>query len=490
MAKKITPVKKHESPVSFPPRELLAAYGAAAVAVESEPDYNPDASITADELLGRFLAARTSAHTRANGSDPNPCRDGALMLVERFGWSVFPARFGEDGRKYSYLSADYSGGANWGHTKNPKKLVRYYRQFPQAGVGVPCWPINPVFDLEADTKEGHNKDGLAALAALEAKHGKLPETLMFVSPTGSVHRIFKWPDLPDGMTIPSTNSKIAHGVDVIAANYMFVAPPSMRPGKGVYRWINDLPIADALQWLLDLIVAPAAADDAQGEEPSEELVADDIDELAYGVSLLPNNLPGWKAWKDFCLALYNAVDSDEEALAKIFHKFSTDWTEGAYDADFTDTCIKEVCARPPRSSGPNAAGAGKIYWMIEQVHPGWRNDYREQRDAQLRDLFSTRAESAAPQQDKPLNIFEAARAGSLGASPRQAETKKLRAKTADQYDVITGGAYDFPDEVTLERWDWLYGRHLLRSEVSGTAAMGGIGKTTLSTSEALAMASR
>jgi hypothetical protein len=55
--------------------------------------------------------------------------------------------------------------------------------------------------------------------------------------------------------------------------------------------------------------------------------------------------------------------------------------------------------------------------------------------------------------------------------------------------VITASPYTFPDEATLPLWDWLYGKHLLRGEVAGTAAMGGTGKSILSIIEALEMAS-
>src|SRR5262249_7349815 len=40
--------------------------------------------------------------------------------------------------------------------------------------------------------------------------------------------------------------------------------------------------------------------------------------------------------------------------------------------------------------------------------------------------------------------------------------------------------YRFPAEQDIAPWQWLYGRHLLRGEVAGTAAMGGTGKSTLS----------
>jgi len=55
--------------------------------------------------------------------------------------------------------------------------------------------------------------------------------------------------------------------------------------------------------------------------------------------------------------------------------------------------------------------------------------------------------------------------------------------------TITAEPYQFPAATDITPWQWLYGRHLLRGEVAGTAAMGGTGKSTLSIVEALAQAS-
>jgi hypothetical protein len=68
------------------------------------------------------------------------------------------------------------------------------------------------------------------------------------------------------------------------------------------------------------------------------------------------------------------------------------------------------------------------------------------------------------------------------------EYRDLIAKTpiVGQINVVP---HSFPDERTLERDDWLYGKHLLRGTVSGTAAFGGTGKSAKAIAEALAMAS-
>src|SRR5262249_16973591 len=49
--------------------------------------------------------------------------------------------------------------------------------------------------------------------------------------------------------------------------------------------------------------------------------------------------------------------------------------------------------------------------------------------------------------------------------------------------------HDFPDEETIPMWDFFYGKHLLRGTVSGTAATGGTGKSSISIVETLAQTS-
>jgi hypothetical protein len=54
---------------------------------------------------------------------------------------------------------------------------------------------------------------------------------------------------------------------------------------------------------------------------------------------------------------------------------------------------------------------------------------------------------------------------------------------------IAANSHDFPAEETIPMWDFLYGKHLLRGTVSGTAAPGGTGKSSMSIAEALALTS-
>jgi DNA polymerase I-like protein with 3'-5' exonuclease and polymerase domains len=55
--------------------------------------------------------------------------------------------------------------------------------------------------------------------------------------------------------------------------------------------------------------------------------------------------------------------------------------------------------------------------------------------------------------------------------------------------IITAEPFRFRAEADIPPWDWLYGQHLLRGEVSTTVATGGTGKSTKSIVEAVAIAS-
>jgi hypothetical protein len=194
----------------------------------------------------------------------SPVVAAALALVADRGWHIFPADLGRDKagkfKKKSHKSAEHSGGVPWGMTTDPEQVKRDFAKWPNAGIGVPTGAINGIFVIEADTPKGHKVDGIAALAQLEAEHGTLPATLMAESPTGSRHYYFR---LPSGIKIKNNNTaKLAEGVDVRGDGGMMVAPPSVR-GDGVYRWLNDAPIADAPPWLVARLADPVQDDPEQ-----------------------------------------------------------------------------------------------------------------------------------------------------------------------------------------------------------------------------------
>jgi hypothetical protein len=172
----------------------------------------------------------------------------ALTYAER-GWHVFPSPPGE--KKGIYGASPSNGNRPWGMTMNAAEIRHYWREHPNANVCIVTGAVSGIFVVETDTAAGHGDgvDGAAELAKLEAQHGALPATLEAISPSGSVHRYYRHP----GADIKVMSRSIAKGIDCKGDGGMVVGPPSVKPGKGVYAWRNDLPIAEAPQWLLKLV---------------------------------------------------------------------------------------------------------------------------------------------------------------------------------------------------------------------------------------------
>jgi hypothetical protein len=279
----------------------------------------------------------------------------ALGYAERH-WEVFPAH--SSGAKKSHKSAEHSNGRNWGKTTDPDEIRRDFQKWIDANIGIATGPDSAIFVVEADTPKGHDVDGIASLKQLEDQYGTLPETLMAESPSGSVHRYFKW---PVGVTIRNSTSKIAPGVDVRGDGGMVIVPPSLRPGKGYYRWLNEgTPVAEAPQWLIDL----ATADDVESRTPGDDPQADPA-LVAVALAVIPNDDLDWESWNRIGMAAWRATDGNGfeafDGWSKKSEKYDAVETRDRWDHYFTS---------PPRE-----IGVGTIFYMADQAAPGWQYDY-------------------------------------------------------------------------------------------------------------------
>jgi Primase C terminal 2 (PriCT-2) len=141
---------------------------------------------------------------------------------------------------------------------------------------------------------------------------------------------------------------------------MVIAPPSARPGIGPYIWSNwGTPIADAPQWLIDLV---SASNEAK-HKPNKKLIAEDQDELAAAVEAIRNDMDDYADWKELGMKIYAATDGDGFQL---FYDFSKRWINGTNsDADI------EKAWEQIESSPPSRAGAGSIFtWPTRPSRDG------------------------------------------------------------------------------------------------------------------------
>lgn len=132
-----------------------------------------------------------------------------------------------------------------------------------------------VWALDIDVGKG----GPESLAALEAAHGALPDTLEARTRNGGRHLVFRH---PEGRRI-GCRTNVCPGVDIRGDGGYIAAEPSAVPpdpgiaGAGGYAWLDwdvlsgEPPeIAEAPEWLVDLVAgkptaAPAAAPQGGGE---------------------------------------------------------------------------------------------------------------------------------------------------------------------------------------------------------------------------------
>lgn len=303
---------------------------------------------------------------------PNSMLEAALLYGELFDWAVFPA---PPGTKKSYKSAKYSNGVRWGATNKPTVIRRDFKRWPKANLGIPTGAENGFWVLEADTPKGHNVDGIASLRALERMHGRLPKTLMAMSPSGSLHYYFRWPKR--GL-ICSSASKIAPGVDVRGEGGMVLTPPSVKEGVGRYRFLNwGTPIADAPAWLLKLVARKrqkqSGSDKALKLNGGGDAGTDLIEAALAAITGACSRCRKWpyQVWFEVGCALHFELGDAGFELFDAWSATSPNYNEQQCIAKWRE------CAKI------NTYTIGTIFHYAELASPRWRCVYEARRWAQF-----------------------------------------------------------------------------------------------------------
>jgi hypothetical protein len=330
-----------------------------------------------------------------------------LQLNKKYGWWMFPARF-KGGKKYSWLykrksENDRSVRArdeNWGMTNDPAQLTVDFsvpRWKDKCGIGLPTGIVNGLFVIEADTKEGHDVDGLGSLKRLQKNYSPLPDTLMVRSPTGSLHYYFQHPG-PEFKVKLEANFIMGYaGIDCKGDGGMVVLPPSKRPDKdGVYEWVNNLPIAEAPQWLLALATETARPEqDAASVSPGMQAAPGDpfaepaLEELREAVEKATNNDLNWDEWNRLGMSIFAGFPNEDGF--KAFDAFSQ--KSAKYNARTTKEKWKAFHGSPPNRGLTIATFYG---------HAGGRSGWGDDDDIDLDDA----PESSSDNSDAPDDTIE------------------------------------------------------------------------------------
>ncbi|MBZ9888105.1 AAA family ATPase [Mesorhizobium sp. BR1-1-3] len=150
--------------------------------------------------------------------------------------------------------------------------IFFGEKYPSAAIGVPTGDPLSAWVLDLDTHDGN--DGHVWLAAMEKKHGALPDTARAATANGGTHIFFSH---VDGVR---NRAAIAPGVDTRGDGGYVLAPGSAMADGRAYKWLNHdghgLPaFAEAPQWLLDMVVNKHA----EPEAPRTEYVYRPVEEI-------------------------------------------------------------------------------------------------------------------------------------------------------------------------------------------------------------------
>jgi hypothetical protein len=361
----------------------------------------------------------------------------ALAYAGVRGWYVFPANI-SDGEKKSHKSAEFSEGRKWGMTKDSKEIERDFKRWPDA-IGIPTGAVNGIFVVEIDTPVGHGVDGLASLRALEAKYGPLPATLMAESPSGSIHYYFIHPG--GDIKIPNSTNDLGTGIDVRGDGGMVIAPPSLRK-DGLYRWLNDLQLAIAPPWLIELVKEKdrptSSASSGSDGEPKAPLP---LYKVLAAFAVIPNDDFGWEEWNKRGMAIYATTDGSADGLtvfdiwSKKSRKYSATGTTDKWDNYHT--------------TPPDEIGGGSIVYWANEACPRWEVLAYERPGmsiaAQMTEIMEIVRLARLPYMQYERERKESAKRLNARTSKLDDLVQSLRPPVKDNDDGLQGGAVTFAE---------------------------------------------
>jgi hypothetical protein len=151
-------------------------------------------------------------------------------------------------------------------------LQAWWQENPRYNIGIATGPASGIFVVDLDNADA---DGEAEWDKLVAKHGAIMPTVEVITARGR-HLYFRHPEIP----VKNSAGKIAPGIDVRGEGGYVLAPRSLHPSGKRYCWSVDSTsaIAEAPQWLLELVAAPANGNSVTPAAEWRTLVTDGVSE--------------------------------------------------------------------------------------------------------------------------------------------------------------------------------------------------------------------
>jgi hypothetical protein len=413
-----------------------------------------------------------------------------LELAQHYvgqGWPVFPCRSHAEehfdqatgeiitlGEKTPLTPNGFKGA-----TRFPRIIERWWSDWPNAAVGLPTGEKTGFFALDIDNKPG-GADGFEWLAEMEAEHGPLPDTARVTSPNGGLHIYFKY--------VVGTRNRgaLGAGVDIRSeGGYVLAAGSTMANGRS-YKWETDTrDIADAPAWLLDLLLpksAPAhtqySLSAATNNAYVDAAVDRELSELAGAPMGSRNNALNDAAFSIGTIVGAGALGEAEARalLQDVARGWGRDWSR----------CCKTI-------ENGLKAGIQNPRHIPEPEFPAQDNTRLVDITRMIqRGLEKGRLREQAARVDPDLTVQDDVSQNATDIPEQEVVSPASDIEPVNDnllQSPITATAFKWIDPKTLPRREFAYGSHFIRKYVSVTVSPGGLGKTSASIAEGLAMVS-
>lgn len=377
---------------------------------------------------------RHSAKTSDGQVEPSEMMRTALRYAVR-GWPVFPAPVGT---KKSHKSAEHSDGRRWGATTDQDEIRRDFTNWRDANVGVVTGNQSRIFVVDLDTAEGRGADaadGVGNFARLADQHGGIPETVEATTPSGGKHLYFNW---PDSLVVRSSASKLLPGVDIRGDGGLVLAPPSVKPGVGVYAWIRSpetTPIADAPEWLLEEIrrisirEVPAATRCSRAYDNGRVAPLSEVKEALRSISPDTPRDP----WLQILMALHWGFGDDADVI-----EAAVEWSLGAPER-YDEGCVEDVFRSLSRGEADAQVTLNSLFKraeagganLAELKHKYLADRWLDVVDPQTIDLPAV-VDPETIETSEAAGFFATAEAAVDAASPARTGARSLTLMTFDE----------------------------------------------------------
>ncbi|WP_245272480.1 bifunctional DNA primase/polymerase [Mesorhizobium sp. LSHC414A00] len=406
--------------------------------------------------------------------------DHALAYLAT-GWPLFPCRASEtiDDRTGEILAPKTPLTSNGlrAATKNERIVREWWSRTPDAMIGIPTGKATGVWVLDLDRKPGIG-DGHDWLEDMEAEYGQLPHTGRATTMGGGTHLFFRH---VDGIR---NRGGLGVAVDVRGDGGYVIAPGSVAGDGRSYEWIEGCGpehIADAPQWLLDLVTPPPVREHSPSDytyQPGKNAV---YVEHAFEAELrnLATTPQGGRGYQLNASAFSVGQLVGAGALSR------ADAEAELYNAAVACGVAGKDGERETRAKIKRGLDAGER--QPRQIpEPDHANDNTRLVDVK-RMIANGLAKGKKPKDlaDKPdvegSQKSELSRISNAGKSEESIQTSDS--------PPIAATPYEWKDPSTLPRREFAFGNHYIRKYVSVTVSPGGLGKTSNSIVETLSMTS-